>query len=727
VNADVTWIAVRESRATHAVIRCAEGVQAASGIGLVIQPGTGIGGTVLQTGDAWHGPVGGEDVQALSDMEADLVSREGLRHLLVVPLSTRGLRGQRHIEGVMYGGSRRHSPWSDTAVDSAERLGRRLSRSVRDAQRLAEVTKHWERMWTHLSASGDAADHRLERVAQRIAADVRTVLRSGISIVFRLDTTSGALHALGIDGEVIPGESVPSVRRGQVLPEGSGSAGRAVALGTTFIATDYGSGCLDVPRIMEEPLNSLPKLTTMSFPLLVRERPIGAITVGRIRTGAFMDYGKEDIRLAEQLARAAAPWLFRAQRDAEQVRRQQGAFALSRLADSLTHTLSVSAVCEQVMQSVLTLVHGQTSAVWGPHGEPMDGDVRNAGILGDPKDPRLETILEEVGHSAHPFFTSDLANDSRLVLPPGVLVKERSEGRAVLVVPVRTRDSVLGFLGVSGDTGRPFTDADVELVQALADQAALAIANARAYHDLHVSNVEVLRHEKLVAMGRLASGLAHEIRNPLQNVVALTSELIERLRGRLRSEATVTEFPEYLKRAHAEAKRASEIVDRLLDHIRERTITLAPIDLRAVVADAVAIARTVKRGPEIAVTSDPTPIVVRGDAIMLRQVILNLLNNAQDAVAAAAEGRIEVRVTARNGIGPRRAVVTVSDNGRGVEREHLPDVFDLFFTTKDAGSGVGLGLAVCQSFVKQHGGTIHMDSPGPGRGTKVEFEVPAES
>jgi two-component system NtrC family sensor kinase len=73
-----------------------------------------------------------------------------------------------------------------------------------------------------------------------------------------------------------------------------------------------------------------------------------------------------------------------------------------------------------------------------------------------------------------------------------------------------------------------------------------------------------------------------------------------------------------------------------------------------------------------------------------------------------------------------RAVVAVSDNGRGVEREHLPDVFDLFFTTKDAGSGVGLGLAVCQSFVKQHGGTIRMDSPGPGRGTTVEFEVPAE-
>src|SRR5712691_796421 len=262
VSADVAWTAVRESRASTAVIRCAEGAQAASGMGLVIEPGAGIGGAVLQSGEPWHGEVIG-DSQRLSDMEADLVSREGLRHLMVVPLWTAGLRGNRHIEGVMYAGSRRRAPWSDTALERGERLGKRMGRGVRDAQRLAEVTRHWDRMWTHLSASGDAADHRLERVAQRMAADVRVVLRSGIAIVFRLDAASGALHALGIDGEVIPGEDVPSVRRGQVLPEGAGSAGRAVTLGATFIATDYASGCLVVPRIMEEPLNSLSPLPKM--------------------------------------------------------------------------------------------------------------------------------------------------------------------------------------------------------------------------------------------------------------------------------------------------------------------------------------------------------------------------------------------------------------------------------------------------------------------------------
>src|SRR5439155_16054783 len=138
-------------------------------------------------------------------------------------------------------------------------------------------------------------------------------------------------------------------------------------------------------------------------------------------------------------------------------------------------------------------------------------------------------------------------------------------------------------------------------VQALADQAELGIANARAYHDLQISNVQLLRHEKLVAMGRLTSGLAHEIRNPLQNVVGLTSELLERARGMQREDSEFSDFPEYLRRAHAEGKRAADIVDRLLDHMRERTASLEPVDMAMVVTDAVDIVKSAAgiRGTQI--------------------------------------------------------------------------------------------------------------------------------
>ena len=168
-------------------------------------------------------------------------------------------------------------------------------------------------------------------------------------------------------------------------------------------------------------------------------------------------------------------------------------------------------------------------------------------------------------------------------------------------------------------------------------------------------------------------------------------------------------------------------MDRLLDHIRERTPAFDTIDVRRVVADAVAIAKAGAggRGPQIAVVSDDMPIVVRADAIMLRQVVLNLLNNALDAVEGSGEITVRTR-SERKAIGVVRAVVSVSDTGHGVPPDQLSRVFEPFFTTKEVGHGVGLGLAICQSFIEQHGGTIHADSPGIGQGMTVEFELPVE-
>src|SRR5256885_5618360 len=118
----------------------------------------------------------------------------------------------------------------------------------------------------------------------------------------------------------------------------------------------------------------------------------GAVTVGRFKTTPLVDYSSEDVRAAEQLARVAAPLLARAQRVAEHARREQGASELSRLAGSLTQSLSVSAVAEQLVRSVLALVRGNGAAIWNSRGEVMFAEARRPGILRDPKDPRLERL-----------------------------------------------------------------------------------------------------------------------------------------------------------------------------------------------------------------------------------------------------------------------------------------------------------------------------------------------
>jgi len=467
---DVVWLAVRESREQAAVIRSSQGARSAAGLGLHIEPAVGVGGALLLAGGPWRGELARSEGSCLSPEERAFLSQEGTKHVMVIPLRGTSLRGEARIEGIVYAASRRRISWTDKTLEAARRAGERLARSVRDAQRILEVSERWELLWAELAANGEGADRRLDQVARQIAADARAVLRSGIGIVFRLDAASGVLHSLAQDGEVIPGEIIPAVRRGQVLPPGCGCAGRAVTLRKAFVAADYASGSIVVPPIMAEAVAKLPTLTTLSFPLMVRREVIGAVTVGRLKTSPLVDYSSEDIRAAEQLARAAAPLLARAQRAAEHARREQGASELSRLAGSLAQSLSVAAVCEQLVRSVLVLVRGNSASIWNSHGEPMFTEARRPGILREPKDPRLERILEQVARNSQAFWTPDLANDPRLAAA-GVDPTERSEARAVLVAPIRIRETLLGLLGVSGDTGRAFTDTDVELAQALADQA----------------------------------------------------------------------------------------------------------------------------------------------------------------------------------------------------------------------------------------------------------------
>jgi signal transduction histidine kinase len=722
---DVVWLAVREPRARDAVIRWADGATSDEGLGRRIEPGAGAGGTILQGGPPWVGAMGSTVEGELAEDECTFIAQEGLTAVLVAPVQAPGSgdSGPR-VEGVAYLGSR-DAPFDGTVLEQALRLGERIARPLRDSVRLQEAVQGWQRAWTDAVGAGIDAEHRLDIMASQLAADAKRVLRSGIGIVYQMDRPSGALHSVGVAGEVIPGQVIPCVQRGQVLPPGCGSAGRAAATRAVFIAHDYCNDVL-VPPIMAEAVPALPRFTTLSAPLIADKEVIGAITVGRYVTlGA---YGAEDVRAAAKLAKLAAPVLARAQRAIESARRRLGASELSRLAGSLTQSLSAEAVCRQLVDSVLSLVEGSSALVWEAEGREPTRDALLGGILSEPRDPIVGHVLEQVIRTRVAFWTPDLYNDPRLAVPGMQAPPAEAEDRAVLAVPVRVREALLAILTVSGKTGRAFTPADVELVRALADQAALGLANARAYQDLEVSRTELLRHEKLVAMGRLAAGLAHELRNPLQNIVALIAELRDRATAELRRHPDFEEHPEFLRRALAEAKRASGIVDRLLEYVRERKPTLEPVDVRDIVTEAVRLvadgARV--RGQDICVMTADAPLHVHADPIMLRQVVLNVLANALDALEGSGRVDVELRREGR-GFERDRVVVSVRDSGRGILAEHLPHVFDPFFTTKEVGKGVGLGLAICQSLVEQHRGRIQVMSSGPGQGTTVVFWLPAKS
>src|SRR5439155_17475405 len=142
------------------------------------------------------GMIGGRGATRLREGESTILCHEGVGQLMAIPLLSTGFGGKARIEGLAYVRTRRDVAWSDRTVTAGQRLGRQAARAVRDAQRVSEVTHRWEHARAELAARGDAGDRRLARVAHQNAADARTVLRSGLAIVFRLDSASGALHSL---------------------------------------------------------------------------------------------------------------------------------------------------------------------------------------------------------------------------------------------------------------------------------------------------------------------------------------------------------------------------------------------------------------------------------------------------------------------------------------------------------------------------------------------------
>jgi signal transduction histidine kinase len=255
----------------------------------------------------------------------------------------------------------------------------------------------------------------------------------------------------------------------------------------------------------------------------------------------------------------------------------------------------------------------------------------------------------------------------------------------------------------------------------LAAKVAELEASNRALLDARES---LVRTEKLATVGRLASGIAHEVGNPLGAI----SGYAELARGRLEARAPAGEGPgaagieearDMLARISGEARRIDAIVRDLLDFARPAALALGPVELRGPVDAALRLARVQPRfrAVEAQVEVPPGLPAVRADASRLAQVLLNLLLNAGDAMEGA--GRVAIRASAGEG----RVRLEVSDAGPGIPPEHLPRIFDPFFTTKAPGRGTGLGLAISHRIVESFGGEIAAAN-GPGGGAIFTVTLP---
>jgi PAS domain S-box-containing protein len=220
--------------------------------------------------------------------------------------------------------------------------------------------------------------------------------------------------------------------------------------------------------------------------------------------------------------------------------------------------------------------------------------------------------------------------------------------------------------------------------------------------------------ERLAAVGQLAAGIAHEINNPVGIMSSRIELMLIEAKERGLPEAVVDD----LRVLHRHAMRVTEIASKLLTFAREAPAERQPVDVNAVVEDALSLVDRQLGRSGIRVQSHLAPGLapVLGQANALQQVVLNLVSNAGQALGD--HGTIRV-TTSEDGAG--HLIVEVADDGPGIPPDALPHVFDPFFTTKP--TGTGLGLSVTYGIVRDHGGTIEVAST-VGRGATFTVTLP---
>jgi two-component system NtrC family sensor kinase len=291
------------------------------------------------------------------------------------------------------------------------------------------------------------------------------------------------------------------------------------------------------------------------------------------------------------------------------------------------------------------------------------------------------------------------------------LASERlAAGRLRTQVPVQGAAEVARLAATFNDMAAQLRDDRAALQERLAELE-------RTTAELTAAQEQLIRSARLAAVGRLSAGVAHEIGNPLAAIRGLL-DLMQM------GDLDPVEEREFVKRIQRETERIHRTIRDLLDFSRSAPTPEFKVessaDLGEVVSDTVKLIdrQTRFRDIDVALSLEDGLPRVRGDHERLRQLLLNLLFNAADALGG--KGRIEVRASN----GGDTVQLTVSDDGPGIDEAILDQVFDPFVTTKAAGQGTGLGLAVCYTIVERLGGSIEAGNREQG-GAEFEVTLPA--
>jgi signal transduction histidine kinase len=333
-----------------------------------------------------------------------------------------------------------------------------------------------------------------------------------------------------------------------------------------------------------------------------------------------------------------------------------------------------------------------------------------------------ETLIEWLAARRDIFTAEDEMLHAGTGLAAVEVARALNAANVALAVPI-VEDDALSAVVLVGEkrSGAAFSPDELDLLTAVAANAAIALRNARLYDDLRrriedvrAAHQQLSQSAKLAAIGELAASVAHEVNNPLMVIFGYTARLRREL-----PEAMHTRLDAIEEQTH----RAAKILRRLLDFARRREPALVALDIREVLVRSLELVggRLARSGVVIdgEVLGDISRVI--GDRDQLTQVFVNLFNNALDAMPDG--GTLRLRTEVRSADEIPCLTVSVADTGVGIGADELKSVFQPFYTTKPDGKGTGLGLSISLGIVRRHEGTIEVVSER-GKGSTFFVSLP---
>jgi len=422
------------------------------------------------------------------------------------------------------------------------------------------------------------------------------------------------------------------------------------------------------------------------------------------------------------------------------------ALTISKFSDNLSSLLNINEISNLLLytisrslfveKGVLFIIDKETGVYKNLRSTPLSASGNEDQVI-----YQNETLVEWLYKQQKEFFVEDVISEEKYASNRMDLLRVFADLRASVIFPLLFKSELLGILVLGNKkSGQAYTTNDINFIRTITNQTAIAIENSFSFElvqdyadELEEKNIQLkdvqtqlIQAEKMSAIGHLASGIAHEIRNPL-NIIEGARYYLSTIFSNGSENRVAHEYLDYIQN---EVVRTNRLIDSLLDFSKFQQSNIEKININNVIENVLILSRKQLSDNNIKLIknlSEKLP-TLKGDSNQLWQVVINLLMNSIQAInsvqSVPSEGEIVIETgeyTKDDTSDGQHVYLKIMDNGCGIKEGDLSSIFDPFFTQK--ADGTGLGLSVSYKIIEAHGGSFFVSSE-VGIGTSFMVELP---